>query len=316
MKGSYNIVVTSSSIEYNINIKHSISVIRGMSGIGKTYLYKLLVAMKRGSKTVRCNLADKIELLEYNTDWGSLIPNSHDKIFIADENTMYIFSSEFASVAQMSDNYFVFITRNSLKCFTYASDAVYTFEAIKGEHYINKTVNMYNDVILNAYKPDVVLCEDVGSGFSMFNEIFNIPVVSAGGKDNIVSFIKSNESYANIYIIADGAGFGSCVNGVLRIKDEGYANFKLFLPPSFEYMLLLYQRFKSLVEDKLVHTENYCDTKEFKSWERFYTFLMESVAKRYNFIYTKSYLSDKLKFSKMYDNIKSQIEDLDKGVFK
>lgn len=70
MKGSYDIVVTSSNIEYNISIKHGISVIRGMSGTGKTYLYKLLSAMKRGSKTVSCNLADKIELLDYSTDWG------------------------------------------------------------------------------------------------------------------------------------------------------------------------------------------------------------------------------------------------------
>ena len=316
MKGSYNIVVSSSNIEYDINIKHSISVIRGMSGIGKTYLYKLLVAMKRGAKTVKCNLADKIVLLDYDTDWGILIPNSHGKIFIADENIRYIFSSEFASIAQMSDNYFIFITRNSLKCFTYASDAVYTFETIKDDHYINKTVSMYNDVRLSDYKPDVILCEDIGSGFSMFKEIFNIPVVSAGGKDNIVSFIKSNEAYSNIYIIADGAGFGSCVNGILLIQNNGYANFKLFLPPSFEYMLLLYQNFKSLVADKLDYTENYCDTKEFKSWERFYTFLMESVARHYNFTYTKSYLSDKLKFSKMYDNIMSQIKDLSKGVFK
>ena len=128
MKGSYNIVVTSSSIEYNINIKHSISVIRGMSGTGKTYLYKLLSAMKRGSKTVRCNLADKIELLEYNTDWGSLIPNSHDKIFIADEDIAYIYTLEFTKLAESSDNYFIFTTRRNLLFESYVLYALHRME--------------------------------------------------------------------------------------------------------------------------------------------------------------------------------------------
>lgn len=317
MVGSYNIEVVSSNIKYNINIKYSISIIKGFSGLGKSYFYKLLLAMQHGTSTVKCNMADKIIVLTHETSWGTLIPSSHGKIFIADENIPYIYLSDFAEVAQTSDNYFIFITRQSLNCFTYSSDAIYTLEEINNKgRYENININLYSDNQLDNYKPDLILCEDKKSGYYMFKELFNIDVESACGKDNIAEYIKNNTKYKRIYVIADETGFGSCVNEILKLNKGNYTEFYLFLPRSFEYMLLKYHNYRIHLKDQLDNTENYCDTLIYKSWERYYTKLMEDIALKYNFKYTKSKLSPKLKFDKMYDNIKSQIKDIDKEVFK
>ena len=128
MKAIHNIIVFGDCTKYSLFIRHKVSVLRGTSGTGKTYLCKLLTAVKSGVKTISCNLVDKIILLNYNTDWGNLIPSSQGKVFIADEGINYIYTSEFTKLAESSDNYFIFITRRNLLFESYALYALHRTE--------------------------------------------------------------------------------------------------------------------------------------------------------------------------------------------
>lgn len=314
MRGAYKLIINNSKIKYELDIRHGINIIKGNSGTGKTTLYTLALKVEDGVGGYKSNYKDKIRVLTRRSDWYSVIQKSHNCFIFADETIPYIYSKEFASLAQNSDNYFIINTRRNLDCLVYSADAVYRLKAHYKE-FKNTIENIYGDNQLDNYKPDIVLCEDKNSGYEMFKEIFNIHVESADGKDGITKFIENNID-KKIYAIADGSGFGNCVNEVLRLRDRGFTNFQIYLPRSFEYLVLNYSKFSHSIQDELNNTENYCDTTEFKSWERYYTYLLEQVCMSYGFKYSKSKLSANLKFDEMYDTIKLQLKDISKEVFK
>jgi len=72
-------------------------------------------------------------------------------------------------------------------------------------------------------------------------------------------------------VIADGAAFGSEMEKLVRLIN-GYSNIALYLPESFEWIILK----SGVIEDskiieKLKHPENYIESKKFFSWERYFT---------------------------------------------
>ena len=313
MKGEYLLTISNSILTYKLRLKHGINIIKGDSGTGKTTLYRMAMEVEDKTAGYKSNFADKVVVLIRRMPWESILQNSHGCFIFADETVPYIYSKAFASLAQNSDNYIILITRRNLDCLVYSAYAIYILEA-NYKDYKNTLINLYEDNPLTSYKPDIILCEDKNSDYEMFCNIFSIPVESAGDKDGIVPYLKQNKD-KKVYAIADGEGFGNCVNEIINLRDEGYY-FYLYLPKSFEYMVLNYIKFRRSVEDKLLNTENYCDTTEFKSWERFYTYLLEQVCESHNFKYSKSKLTDKLKFKGMYDNIKSQLLDLGEEVMQ
>lgn len=128
MKGKYELVIYDNKLRYNLVLERNITIIKGKSGTGKSTLYTMFEELLRSKRNVgiHCNMRDKLEILHETTDWGTLISNSHNKIFIADEFVDYITSIEFAKVAQNSDNYFIIISRSGrLKWLTYSVNCVY-----------------------------------------------------------------------------------------------------------------------------------------------------------------------------------------------
>lgn len=72
-------------------------------------------------------------------------------------------------------------------------------------------------------------------------------------------------------VIADGAAFGSEMEKLMRLM-EGYPNIVLYLPESFEWIILSSGVIEdSESEEMLKHPEDYIESKEFFSWERFFT---------------------------------------------
>lgn len=80
MTGSYKLSIYSSTIQYDIDIKYSVSIIKGRSGRGKTHLLRMLdLLLNKDSDSIFCNMKDKLYMLEKNTDWETLISRSKKK---------------------------------------------------------------------------------------------------------------------------------------------------------------------------------------------------------------------------------------------
>lgn len=98
-------------------------------------------------------------------------------------------------------------------------------------------------------EPEKIIVEDSNSGYEFFKNI----------------------SAEKICIVADGAAIGPEMNRLYKetLKKK---NIHLYLPESFEWLILS----SGLISDKDIKTileepENYIDSTEYFSWERFFT---------------------------------------------
>lgn len=114
MKGKYNVVLYDNKVRYELELERNITVIKGKSGTGKSSLYLMFYDLIRNKRNVgiHCNCKDKIAVLDESSDWKSIISNSSNKIFIADEFFEDVTTREFSEVAKNSGNYFIIITRS------------------------------------------------------------------------------------------------------------------------------------------------------------------------------------------------------------
>ena len=300
MVGKYKLCISTNKISYSIDIDRAITIISGDSGTGKTTLYEIIRFMNKGGKGVKCNIREMVVALESDDDWEELINKSSNKIFIADENVSYIYRDEFADLAQSSDNYFVFITRRKMSNYTYSYKSIYKLvsNGLNNKLHTELEYRFKNNVKSSNIKgmtPDIVLCEDSNSGYEMVKSVVrNYEVQSAFGKDKIEGIIEGNKN-VKYYIIADGAGFGNCIESIVALFNEG-VRMTLLLDESFEKMILDYPVFYNMCKKKLDETFMFCDTKLFKSYERYYTYLLNEICKKlYNKQYSKSRLISELK---------------------
>ena len=119
------------------------------------------------------------------------------------------------------------------------------------------------------------------------------------GKSNVFHYLREHKS-ERMLIIADGAAFGSEIDRVLRLI-EGYENVALYLPESFEWLILSAGILKNNhVTEILDAPYDYVDSEEFFSWERFFTSVLIDETKDTYLAYMKkklnpAYLQDVIK---------------------
>ena len=95
--------------------------------------------------------------------------------------------------------------------------------------------------------------------------------------NNIVECETLNGKSKNVHknekmlVIADGAAFGSEIDKVLRLIEKR-ENIALYLPESFEWLILSAGILKNSFVDKILDDPSeYVECKEYFSWERFFT---------------------------------------------
>ena len=110
-------------------------------------------------------------------------------------------------------------------------------------------------------------------------------------------------------VIVDGAAFGSEMRDVSEyLKEVG--GIVLYAPESFEWLLLSTDLIQEIrVSQILEHPEDYIDSREYASWERFFTKLLVSRTQGDPlWAYSKKKLPDIYLSSKIMNAVKKQIK--------
>lgn len=282
MKGKYHIIIQNSRVKFEFDIKRNITIIRGDSATGKTTLISLIETYERlGDESGISVSCERKCLTLDNANWESVIRNNHNCIIFSDEENKIIKSLEFARVVKDSDNYYVLVTREKLPYLPYSVEEVYGIHSSGRYSDFQKTYNSFfrlyalDEMSCLEKKADVVIVEDSNSGYDFFKNVVNDPnaCITAEGKDNIQPLVEANNG-KQMLVIADGAAFGPEMSE-LYLYAKSNPNLKLYLPESFEWIILSSGIIDgNRIVDILTHTEDYVESKEYFSWEQFYTKLL------------------------------------------
>jgi hypothetical protein len=118
-----------------------------------------------------------------------------------------------------------------------------------------------------------------------------ITCISAHGKSNLIKYIAATQTNPVLFI-ADGAAFGSEIEDMINLL-ENYPNYKLYLPESFEWLLLSSGFIKGKdLKHVLEAPEEYIESSKYFSWEAFFTsYLITLTAGKEGWEYSKQNLA-------------------------
>lgn len=315
MKGKYLITIKNNVLQYQFEIRRNITIIKGDSATGKTTLIDMIREYydngEQSGVTLHCK---KTCVVLEGRQWKVLLENIHDSIVFIDEGNQFITSDEFSTVLKQSDNYYVIVTREALPNLPYSVDEIYGIKSSGKYGSLQQTYQefyrIYGDVNNSVqFNPDIVIVEDSNAGYDFFNAVAenkHWKALSASGKSNIYKLLKEYDS-SKILIIADGAAFGSEMERVMQLiqLSNGKA---VFLPESFEWLILKANVIKDKsIEMILQNPNDYIESKEYMSWERYFTALLIEKTKDTYMKYSKSKLNDVYKNKKIIEKVMQEI---------
>lgn len=284
MKGSHRIIVESRKIKYDFVVKRNITILTGDSGSGKTVLIDLIRDYRRYGMDSGVFLSCDRECRTIdNEDWERQIAETSNSIIFIDEGNYFLTSRRFAELVSGSDNYFVLATREKLPMLPYSVTEIYGFRKSGKFHEAKQTYNeiyhLYGEISgQNSISPQYVITEDSHSGYEFFCELAKQKEIicdSSDGKSNIIKSLMNSENIAGTrLVVVDGAAFGSEMRDVSEYVTTT-DHVVLYAPESFEWLLLSSNAIPNVkVENYLSQPERYIDSKEFVSWERYFTNLL------------------------------------------
>lgn len=282
MKGQHQVIVESKRIRYRFVLRRNLTIIRGNSATGKTTLVDMIqqyVDNPSGSAiTVHC---DKSCYVLNGVLWKNTLQGIQDSIIFIDEGNEFVASKEFAEAISKTDNYYVIVTRESLPALPYSTEEIYGIHESGKYGSLKQTYNEFfriysGHVYSDQEKTGEVITEDSNSGHDFFQAVCdkqNIVCKSAGGKSNL--FRLASASQQPVLLIADGAAFGPEMDRNLK---------KILEQPA-----------------------DYIDSKDYFSWERFFTHYLIQISKGTYLQYTKKRLNSNYLNSAVADKILSII---------
>lgn len=310
MTGKYDIVVQNRRLQYKFTIERNITVLRGDSATGKTTLIDMIASYQQNGEasgiTVTC---EKTCTVLNGLRWKENLALIHDSIVFIDEGDKFVLSEDFARAIRHSDNYYVIATRAPLTNLPYSVDEIYGIENSTAKRYQGtkrlyaRFYNLCDTKVNSISRPDLVIVEDSNAGCQFFSDFFskyNIPCVSAQGKSNVYRELL-HQNYLIALVIVDGAAFGPEIEKVLSLKRLKDKELMIYLPESFEWMILKSGILKKgRVEAILERPYDHIESEKFFSWERFFTALLVDET-------SGTYLQyDKTSLNRSYVNPKEQ----------
>ena len=303
MKGMHHIVIQNKRIRFAFSIKRNITIIRGDSATGKTTLFSMIEEYgnlgKDSGVQIQC---DKACVAISGKYWQETLENIHDSIVFVDEDSKFLKTKDFAKRIRNSNNYYVLITRENLPALPYSVEEIYGIHC-SGKYMDTRQVYNLFYKIYSETNPGKILVkslitEDSQAGFTFFSQVSKtrgICCESAGGKSNILGILQEkllDKEQKETLVIADGAAFGPEMAHISQLL-RGNVNIKLYLPESFEWLLLYADILnKPFIRKRLEEAENYIESEKYFSWERYFTDLLMEETKDSPYPYDKSNLKD------------------------
>lgn len=299
MKGIHKVVVGTKYLKYEFELRRNLTIIRGDSATGKTTLVDMIrTHMNDGeSGPVTLNCDNGCYVVEGNL-WKGQLDNIQDSIVFIDEGNEFVKTKDFARAIQQTDNYYVIVTREGLPALPYSVEEVYgirtsgKYGTLKQSYH--SFYRIYPDSTTEKIKPEKILTEDSNSGYQFFDAVcaeHQMQCDTANGKSNVFSYLKAHRN-EKILVIADGAAFGPEMDRVLQLV-QTRENLALYLPESFEWLVLSSGILKDTEIAQILQTPSgYIDSKEYFSWERYFTALLIEKAAGTYLNYTKKTLNE------------------------
>lgn len=299
MVGSYEFKISSEHISYEFAIKRNITFIQGDSGTGKTTLIELLEQALVSPSDVGVAVETKAEweVLDNNIWRQSVHLTWCNKIVFIDEGLWCLSSKDFARFVKNSGNYVVIISREphkSLNMLPHSTKEMYRIRYVDG---INTLEEIYpTEKFVPSQKPDIIVTEDENAGFVFFTAVAErsgSECYQGKGKPNIDNVLRENNYFSGkkILIVADGAAFGPQIKFFNNLI-ELYPNIQLWLPESFEYLILSSPLFDSTKEVReILANPSHKISTEYFSWERFFTWCLKQEAAKQGTWYNKNNLN-------------------------
>ena len=307
MKGIHKVVVGTKYLKYEFELRRNLTIIRGDSATGKTTLVDMIrTHMNDGeSGPVTLNCDKGCYVVEGNL-WKGQLNNIQDSIVFIDEGNEFVKTKDFACAIQQTDNYYVIVTREGLPALPYSVEEVYGIRTSGKYGTLKRSYHsfyrIYPDSTTEKIKPEKILTEDSNSGYQFFDAVcteHQMQCDTANGKSNVFSYLKVHKD-EKILVIADGAAFGPEMDRVLQLV-QTRKNLTLYLPESFEWLILSSGILKDAETTQILQTPSgYIDSKEYFSWERYFTALLTEKTTGTYLNYTKktlngAYLGDGVK---------------------
>lgn len=320
MTGTISITVKNSRNSYQFNLKRNITILCGESGRGKTTLYNMIADYNRYGKGSAVKLVCSHQVLALNNDnWQEKIEKTRDSVIVIDEDNFFIRSQEFAEAIKNSNNYYLLITRDYLEQLPISVEEIYEISGSRNKRFkkvYHAIDNMYHEPIKKHFPvhPAVIITEDSKAGFQFFSKIadeMGIKCISANGKSNIYKLL-SNYEKDDVLIIADGAAFGTEIRDIVKRQKLFPNKISIFLPESFEWLILKSGLVCNPLEENLVEPENYIESEKYFSWERYFTYILIELTKNNQYKrYSKSQLADFYIHKKSISDIKKIMKNID-----
>ena len=280
MKGIHKILLQNKRVRYEFEIRRNLTILRGDSATGKTTLIDMIreYINNESDSSIQLVSDKKCNVLEGST-WKGQLAVMQDSIVFIDEGNSFVFSDEFSDAIQDTDNYYVIVSREALPNLPYSVTEIYgirtsgKYGGLK-QHY-NEFYRIYGDITYSQHiTPELVITEDSNAGYQFFHDVCsknNIECISANGKSKILHTAKMTDNTGIVLLIADGAAFGSEMNRVMQYILR-HNNIMLYVPESFEWLILSADLLKNQkVMELLDDPSEYIESRDFFSWERFFT---------------------------------------------
>lgn len=300
MKGFQTVHIENSKAVYDLVLHRNITVVRGKSGSGKTTLYEMVEDFaRRGDKSGIHISSSRPCRAILSPDWENALKKIHDSIIFIDEGSEYICSKAFGKALQHNSNYFVLFTRENLYELPYSINEIYEIgmvgrskkkHCLKPYYRLDDYYSLENHWSTDRRDIEILITEDSHSGYDFFCNCFEsdrVKCQSCGSKTQIFQWLQEHTD-KKVFVFADGAAFGPEIDSIQKWQEEHPNQGIICVPESFEWLLLKSGVIPdSEIDDVLQHPEDFIDSENHSSWERFFFRYLADISAGRPYEYTK-----------------------------